>query len=737
MAKKTKAPNEAAQDKVLATMGEELPNEKPEKVTPAYQVVGESKIPVSKAFGKTVECRKKAAITAYEITRRAWNEAYRYYNHNQVSDEVMRTQAGDRAFRSGDGYENLVYANTSTMVPAIFAKNPDVEFTTDQDEDKPFAKLLSRAVTTLFNRKSYPGINLKPKAKKAVLHAELTNCGILKLDYTQKEDSREFAQEQMDKLYQEMEKAKDQEEVREIEGKMAALESNMEWLEPSGFKVSVVLPRSLIIDPCAESEDGSDANWMLEETFISTDFLNAKFTTKDASKERASIYKPTHKIKLDGSGQRDDMLGLVLEAVEQGTEEAPANTDEQRQSYIYQNMTKCYYYYDKITRRTYLFVDNDWTWPVWVWEDGLTLSRYFQFFLINFAPSTGGTVSPGEVSYYLDQQDEINKINQEVIRARRMIFNVLVYNKNKIAPDDAKKLANYLKTGKGDNILGINVPEGMVIKDAMEVMAPPSVTMEKFFDKTNSYKAIDRIGSVTDAIRGEQFKTNTTNKAVEAYTSSARVRVGNRTDSIEDTIGDLAWSMAEILVAKGSKELIAGLVGDTVAKDWKSMTIAELNLNFGAKVAAGSSEKPTSQFKKEEAVKVATAVGQFAKGAPGATLKIILKLLSNAFPELSITDEDWSGILTEMQATMQKGISTGGGGPGQQPGQPQPQQGGMPGQPQPMPNGQGMPQDIQEMLDSLPLPLKEQVVNAVRQGATPQQALQPIMEKLNATPRTA
>jgi hypothetical protein len=680
--------------------------------SPGYQVLG-PKVVVSKAFGKNVERRKQAAIVAYEQVRSAWDEAYRYYNHNQVKDDIFRSSA-DRAFRSGDGFENLVYANTSTMIPAIYAKNPDVAFSTDQDEDKAFAKVLARAVNAIFNKKTSPGINLKPRMKKAALHAELTNLGIVKLDYIRKEDSREAAEFEIQDLYTELEKAKDMKIVKELEGKMQALESQMEWMEPSGFKLSNVFPRNLIIDPCAENEDGSDANWMLEEIYLSTDFLNAKFTTKKKD-EFKSIYKPSHKVKLEGPGSREDALGMVLEAIEGGKESAPSNIDEQQQSYIYQNMTKCYYYWDKTTRRIYLFADNDWTWPIWAWEDELRTSRFYPYFFVQFAPATGGVVSPGEVSYYLDQQDEVNKINREVVRIRRAVFNILVYNNNKIKPDDAKKLANYLKDGTGDNVLGIDVPDGMSIKDGMETLAPPSINYKELFDKGNLYAAIDRISSVNDAIRGAQFKTNTTEDAVQAYTSAARIRVGNKTDAVEDCVQDLSWTIAEILVSKVPTEVIRGLVGDKLIADWKSMEISDLNASMTVKVAAGSSEKPTSTFKKKEAIQIAQAVGQFAKAAPGAALKIILKLLKGAFPELDVTDEDWEAITQETMMQLQRGTSAEGAP--QPPGASEGQGG--------KPNG----------LMNVPDNVKAMVVDAVNKGATPQQALQPVMEKLNASPK--
>ena len=707
------------EDSILATMGAP-PDVKKEKEIPAWQAIGNAAIRVSKAFGRNVERRKQAAVTAMEVVRQAWDECYRYYNHNQVRDDVFKTQRQSSTFRQGDSYENLVFANTSVMIPAIYSRNPDVKFSTDQDEDKEFVEILSKAVNALFNKKQPRGVNLKPRMKKAALHAELTNLGIIKLDFITKDNSIEQAQTDVQGIFDKLEKAKDIKEVKELEGQLQALETNMEWMEPGGFKLKCVLPTNLIIDPCAENEDGTDANWMLEETYFATDYLNARFTKKaeKGGDERVLLYKPTHKIKTEGMGSREDALGLVLEAIEEGVEAKVSHTDEQRQSYIYQNMTKCWYYWDKSTRKIFLFADNDWSWPVWAWDDDLGLSRFFPYYLIQFYPATGGIVSPGETSFYLDQQDEINQINAETRKIRRLVFNVLVYNSNKLKPDDAKKIANYLKTGVGENILGINIDEGLSIKDAMETLAPPSINYEALFNKQPVYNAIDRLSSVNDALRGAQLKTNTTEDAVQAYLSSAQLRVSNRTDAIEAAVEDIAWSMAEIMVSRFSSEDVAGLIGEQKVGLWKNMTVAELNANYAVKVAAGSSEKPTSIFKKKEAVQIAQSLGQFARAAPGSTLRVVLKLMASAFPEIQITEQDWASIAQEIQANLTRGVSTGEGSE-HQGGQPAPEAGA----------------DMRAKLESLPPEEKQKILQQVRSGADPRQALAPYMENRNAPSR--
>lgn len=702
----------------------ELKEVKEKKPEPAYRVMG-PKIVVSKAFGANCKAKKESALKSLEPVREAWDEAYRYYNHDQVKETTDRAQArAGHWWRRGDSYENVVFSNVSVMVPSIYAKNPDVYFETDQDEDKEFVQVLSVAINALFNKQEPYGVNLKPRMKKATLHAELTNLGVVKLDYQEKSKEWDLAQDAMIEIVDKLKKAKDKKEVAKLEGQMMALESNMEYMQPAGFKVSTVVPTNLIIDPFAENDDASDAQWMFEETYLPTNYLNAKFT-KEVGGEKRSLYKPTHKLKTDGEGGREDALGMALEAIEEGTGDQDSHMDEDRQNYIYENMTKCWWYWDKPSRRLYLYQDCDWTWPVWVWEDPMKTSRFFPYYFIQFYPSTGGVCSPGEVSFYLDQQDEINEINRMTRRARRNAFNIVCWNSSVVDPDDAKKLINYLKYGIGDNAFGINVPEGQTINDCLETIAPPSLKFEALFNKQAVYSAIDKIGSVSDAIRGQEFRTNTTEDAVQAYTSAAQLRLGNRTDAIEECIQQLSWGIAEILVTRGDENMIRGLVGDRLMSKWKQMDLVTFNADYSVQVAAGSSEKPTSVFKQQEAIQIAQAMGQFAQAAPGSTLKVVMKLLKGAFPELQITEEDWAAIDQEMAAVLQRGVSTGGPGGPAAPGGP-PQQGAMPPQAGGAPAMD--PAQIEQLLASLPPEAQQMVIQRVEAGEDPLAVVQELMQ---------
>ena len=692
----------------------------PPQPQPLYQQYEGSKIVISKQVGKYWKNKYDAALTAYEEVRLAWEEVYRYYNHSQ--SKSIQTPRG--TFRRGDSTENVIFSNLNIMLPAIYSRDPDVTCNTNDKADEPFINCLEALLNAMFQRKNL--LNAKPKIKKGAGVALLTNFGVLKLDWTKKDDSVEMAAAEMQRISEELITAKDQEKVDELYGQLQSLESTMDILKPGGPSLGNVLPHNLVIDPYAEQPDGADAGWMCETIYYPTSGLIEKFTFKEQEESeknpvRNLIYKPTHKAAFsDGAmaGGRDDGLGLVLRALD-GAGDTPTSFEEEgRRAYIDMYYTECKLLWDKHLKRVLLFHCDDWTWPLWVWDDPLGLSRFFPYFIISMSMSTGGTVSVGETGYILDQQDEINDINRQMAKIRRSVFDYFYYNSDVITQDEAEKFIGGVRgdTVGGQHILGVKAGENGKVQDCIQAFAPPSLQYEMLFDKPKIFDSVNRITNTSDALRGVQFKTNTNVASVQSYQESMRLSVGAKVDVIEDTVADIALGLAELCVQNMSNEEVASLVGDDLAQNWQQMTVQEFTRRFSVNVVAGSMEKPNSVFKKKEAIEVAQAVGQFARAAPGSVTKIMLGVLQQAFTEVAIKPEDWEGLTNEINASMQKGAPAGGGGAPQQPAGVQ----GQPGRPAAV---GADAQQLMERAQQAGPEARAKVVQMSNAGATPQDIL--------------
>lgn len=719
-------------DAIDDSLGEDRPKkQRRKKKEPVFRMVGESRIPVSKAHGMVWKSRRSMAWTETNTVREAWSEAMRYYANDQqahrtsVEGGVGNIRGNQRLNENITETENIVFANITTMVPALYARNPTAEFTSnlpDDEEARQFARMMETLVNTIGQRKTSPGINLKPKAKRCVVTTLLTNRSWLKIGWTFKQQSSEEALEDLAKLSKELKKAKSVKDIEEVEGKIMALEDMTDILQPSGPFAKVLSPFKLMIDPNAAEIDLSDANWVIEQDFLPTTFILAQFAkkTKD-SDEYKSIYKPSHVMKIgkgedQGHDENLDDTDIFHELDTKSSYKSFGFDDEE--AFNKAKQTKVYYVWDKVTRRVLLYNAGDWTWPIWVWDDPLQLDQFFPYYPLTFFESPEGPLTKGEVTYYLDQQDAINEISDEKRRARKWAKRNVFFNKNLVDREDAEAVLN----GDDGTCRGLNLPEGFKLMDVVGSVVPPSFQFKELFDKEEYYKAVDRISSVGAALRGEQFKTNTTKGAVQANVSAADMRIDEKSDQIEDFLGQVYWGIAQLCLMFMDKETVADLIGTELASAWKNMEPTEIRA-LSMQVIGGSSKKPTSRAKKEEALKMGQVLGQFVQTSP-LVLKVMLEVFQEAFDEVVITDEDWQKIIDSISQAEE------GNQPGGQPG-------GEPGAvKRPGANGQvpdvtgASPEEIKAIIEQLPPEMQQQIVEAIKAGMPPQQALQAAIQQV-------
>jgi hypothetical protein len=326
------------------------------------------------------------------------------------------------------------------------------------------------------------------------------------------------------------------------------------------------------------------------------------------------------------------------------------------------------------------------------------------------------TFAKGEVSYYLDQQDQINEINDErrraLLWARRNIF---------FDPSSGvtQEIADKILKGPDATATPINVPEGKKPTELIFSIPPPSMAFHQLFDKQDLYQSVDRIASTNEVERGGQFKTNTTNKAIDYYSTMGNMRMDMRLDAIEDALGDVGWKLAQLCLRFMDAATVTQLIGQDVTEFWRPLDALSDFAALSVVCVGGSTQKLTTQGKKQEAVQVGQILAQYVRAAPAAALKTTLKMMGKAFDDFEISKEDWDAISQETQAMAQAQM---GGAPGQQGA---PTQGGTPANAN-VPQGasQGGLQAaamVTRLLSQLPPQMLQAIGQALAQGVPPQQ----------------
>ena len=708
---------------------------------PVYRAMPDSRIPVSSKRGGLWRSRRDSGQKAMSDLVDAWDEAIRYYNHDQQDHRDGNASSysgspiasGNRhlARRLNDMYsstENVVFANVTAQVPELYAKNPIVSVSATPETDPnakettdAFARALQKLVQVLFSMKYAPGVNMKPKAKKNVLIALLTNQAWFEVGYTKKDKSSEQAMNDLLTLSQELAQAEDAEEIREIEGKLTALEEKIEFLQPSGPYVRIRMPHQVIRDSNGVDPYLGDCNWMMIEDMLPTVYINAIYAVEDEGKEEfISVFEPTHILTGGGSGTDSSEDDFTLFS------KTPANDYSaygfaSRDSFDKSCYTKVWYVWDKVTRRLEMYADNDWKWPIWVWDDPYQLQGFYPLTPLWFHDNPVAVYAKGEVSYYLDQQDQINEINDEKRRAllwaRRNVF----YNKNSGITQEA---VDAILKGPDATATGLDVPEGVDPKNMVFTLVPPSMNFTTLFDKTDIYKSIDRVASTNEVERGGEFKTNTTNKAIDYYSTMGNMRMDMRLDAIEDALGDVGWKLAQLCLRFMDVETASQLTGMDVSPFWRPLDNLRDFQQMSVTVVGGSTQKMTTQQKKQEAVQIGQVLAQYVRAAPSSALKATLNMLSKAFDDFMISKEDWDAIDQEVQMMAQ---SQQGGAPGQASGVPaQPSAGAAGGAPQ-AGGGMQVAAAVVQALQQLPPPVLQAIGQALAQGIPPAQIFQQML----------
>jgi hypothetical protein len=147
--------------------------------------------------------------------------------------------------------------------------------------------------------------------------------------------------------------------------------------------------------------------------YLQTDYLNAVYgTSKDG--QIVSVYEPTHVLNggTSGSDVQDEINNFSL-----FTKDPDANAKnygyQSDKAYKAAQHTKCWWIWDKTTRRVFLYAENKWEWPLWVWDDPLKLVEFFPYPHLWFHETPEGSQPKGEVTYYLDQQDALMILTQK------------------------------------------------------------------------------------------------------------------------------------------------------------------------------------------------------------------------------------------------------------------------------------------------------------------------------------
>lgn len=608
----------------------------------------ENAIPVSDRLGEIFAERWQQVLTFYKPFHDDWQKAIEVYRDTGTYEDYANSHVAK---------ENYVRWTVQSLLDNTYKQNPTAAFSSSNDDNQPTCEALSSVVTTLVNRATGLGVNLRPFMQKVILMGYFSNFGVLKLDYTEPQGSYEDVMLLYAKAQETVQKAKDLEELKTARALLARLYDELQLKKQTGPKLKLVSSFNFFVDPECQLDDLSDAKYTIELEYIPEMVLKTQYMSYEEETGRWFLkYNPEVQYVSSiisnadtEAAQKDALIRSIM----------PDETSEARKVLV-TDRVPCLWIHDKTTRRIYLYIKDRWDTPIWVFEDNMKLSQFYPYFVLSYSPAVRGILRYSEVSYLIGMQEEANSTNKQWAFLRSVAFTTFVYNASVIDKQEVDKLFKEALEGK-HAYTGI----GMKLRDnetdltkAFHPLVLPIAQAQPLLDNSRYVDAISRASRVSPAIRGEQFRTNTNSTAVEAYQTQSLAMLNSYIDPIEEMAARIMYSLAELIVSKIDKKNLQGLVSTKTLDNLPTMTTEEFNHTFALEVEAGSIEKPNSENRKKEAANIIQMLGQFGTAAPKTVLGIVVRMIGSIFSKQLVTQKDLENLEQEGDAFMQKGIST-------------------------------------------------------------------------------
>lgn len=633
----------AAKVQVATTAGVIESDETVESLIQNTRLLSDNAIPVPLALGDIFKDRFEDVTKLYEDYHKDWLAAIKEYH---LTGSVKSSEDNQAPA------QNFVRVIVQSLLDLTYMQNPTAEFSTisDDQKDREFSEMLSAVITSVVNKRSAGGLNIRPYILLQMALAHLTNFGVLKLTYTKREVSQERVLDLFNKTKTKLQETKDPDEAAPFYELLNTLYGKLNQTTPFGLAVKSVWPLHFFSDPDGKLLDLSDSKWTMEIDFIETAFLKSEYMFLDEEEKWRFKYDKAKlfDMKKTGADSADDIKLKLVEAL------MPEEQEDKTRIRL-KDKTPCLWIQDRTTRLTYLYILDRWDTPVWVFEDELELSRFFHYFILSFSAGTGSIVKNSESSYYIPFQNEINDIEKTKTFARKTAFKTFVFNSDAIDEEELNKVFKAILNRKNEfKGIGLKLKDREL--DLEKIIKPflvPQGQIAEMFDTTSMVQAIDKTSRLAEAFRGQEFKTNTTNDAIAQYQNVAGTRLNTLVDAVEEVAAQLFWAIAEVIVSKYQQEDIVDLVGPSMAKAFRPMPVKEFNKLITMSVEAGSSEKENSTGKKKEAIQIIQMLGQFGKAAPQSVLSVIFRMLRSVFSRKLVSDGDIDALKQETAANMQ------------------------------------------------------------------------------------
>lgn len=472
---------------------------------------------------------------------------------------------------------NLIQGTITTLLPTIYAKNPEVEVRPAFGEQyKLFAQTLERVLN-----RELEDAKLKQKAKSAVRGALTTSIGCLKIAWqgdertdrpetvAQLQDSRDNV-EHINGLRARLDTETGDKRAltEELDQTLQAIEEGAEVAASYGVVIDRVLPENIIVDPTVINfEDYEDADWIAQVIPMKRAAAEEKFGYKLS---KATVYRPK------------ESEGAPRTSIASGKAIGQAATDDE-QICIYE-------VWDKASQRVYTFAQGCSWWLKEPYSPRAVGERWYPFFLLPFQVVDGSFVGPSIVDLTEKLQEEHNAAREEFCKARAM------YKPGWLASSDVKPRAGqaFVNSDVGD-VTFLDIDSESLQRSIVPKTFPP--LNAALYDTQIVRQDWELVTGLQDAQRSSVTKAKTATEAQIMQNAQAG-RVVAFQDQVDDWLQDIAQYVGEICLQQMTPEMVARICAGAEF-DWPQLSRDDVFYRVGISIRAGSSGKPDKLAEQE------------------------------------------------------------------------------------------------------------------------------------------
>lgn len=429
----------------------------------------------------------------------------------------------------------LILATLKTLVPHIYARNPDVSVKPAESvtpDRYQVTQSFARTCEIVVDREFLDG-HLKQQAKRVVRSVLQYGLGWLKVGFQtttrqdplimrQIEDSRTelerleyvIAQVKDDDTNQEQNEARRAELVDILKG----LEAKVNVLVAKGFTFDMVSSKDVFVPPSlAEILDYRWSPWIIHRLWYKPDEACQVFSLTKEQVGKATLFESREP-------------SAVAQQVNNSLE-----TKKGAEGWV-----AAYEIWDKQDGVIRTMLDGYECWVRPPYAPTLTAQRFYSLFMLGFNFVDGEFMPVPDVEGWLELQEEYNRTRSAYAEFRKRSIPFRIFNEGIIDGDTAKKLIN----AESNEMVGIKAPPEVPVSNLVAVAEVPPID-PRLYDTAPIRNDLDTVSGVQDAARGPVFQAKTATEA-EIQQSGLVTRLTDPQDAIEDFVGEIARYVIEV-----------------------------------------------------------------------------------------------------------------------------------------------------------------------------------------------